>query len=356
MELQTWIQSTPTYLDELKEKNMILRKRGDLCLIKYKYGRDDFSEEWMRYCRGCVIDTKTHQLLCIPPPKARLNIPETLNGSYSVENLLDGTMINMFYYKNEWIMCTRSDIGCMNKWKSNLSFKDMFYECCPHFDTSLLQKENTYSFVMCHISNRNVSMIHENYLCLVDVFDRTTFQRVNLSEVELPCVHKIETYNYDAEIPLQYHIDSLNEMNLDYNWKGFTVKCGTKRYNYINPKYSQVKEQSINTNNKLYEYLELFKGKRLQKHLRVYPEDKYLFDQYQKKIHTLKQEMHKEYIHVFILKKKEKNRAVAKELYKLHGIYLKEKQKITYKIVSDFVDQLTNGRIMHLIRYFIGFS
>ena len=265
MELQDWINSTPEYLTQLKENDMIVRKKGDLCIVKYKYGRKTLEENWMRYCRGCVIDLRTNRLVCIPPPKAIPYTQQTFDDSYTVENLVDGTMINMFYVDDEWIMSTRSEIGCKNKWKSNRSFKDMFYECCPDFDQENLNPQYCYSFVMCHYQNRNISTVYQNCLCLVEAYDRDTLMRVDIQSMDLPNVLRITEFQYEKDIPLSYHIDSINEQWLDYNWKGLTIKCGNQRYNYINPSFQNVKDTSVNTNNKLFEYLTLVKEKTSSK-------------------------------------------------------------------------------------------
>ena len=54
-------------------------------------------------------------------------IEETLkDNNYDISYLLDGTMINIFFHNNKWLMSTRSDIGCLNKWNDHLNFKICF--------------------------------------------------------------------------------------------------------------------------------------------------------------------------------------------------------------------------------------
>ena len=67
-------------------------------------------------------------------------------GSYpdneNIYPLIDGTMINVFY-KDEWIISTRSEIGGYNKWTNKKSFRKLFEECCD-FDMNAL--DTTYCY------------------------------------------------------------------------------------------------------------------------------------------------------------------------------------------------------------------
>ena len=94
-------------------------------------------------------------------------------------------MINLFYTDNEWIISTRSEIGGYNKWTNKKSFKKMFDEC-SQLDYEILDKNMSYSFVMRHIENRNVSPIQDNELYLVEVYQYLDNQIKRLSKSEYP--------------------------------------------------------------------------------------------------------------------------------------------------------------------------
>ena len=101
------------------------------------------------------------------------------------EHLIDGTMINLFYANDEWIISTRSEIGGYNKWNNKKSFRQMFDEC-SQLDYETLDKTMSYSFVMRHTENRNISPIHQNELFLVEVYEYKDNIIRRLSKSEYP--------------------------------------------------------------------------------------------------------------------------------------------------------------------------
>ena len=361
MELQNFINDNPNYKDCFLREGFKVNKYHDLIIVKYPREYDSFNQNWKYYCRGCVIDTNNHKVVCIPPVKSRdINYDELSNKDVIVENLIDGTMINIFNHNGEWIMATRGEIGCNNKWKSKRSFKQLFYECSPEFQMNDLNENYSYSFVLNHISNRNVSQVYQNTIILVSVYDRNTFESLPLTNFVNPHYDIVYPYDIDSTVPLSFFIDSMKEQSMDHNWKGLTfkVKDGSNyiRYNLKNPKFEEAETISVNSRNKLYIYLKALRNKNIQKHLSIYPEDKYEFDKYYKQLIRLKNDIYKEYVNVHILKTKEKNRVIAKELFNIHGSYLQDKQRITFQKVSTYVDNLSIGRVMYLIRYFISGS
>ena len=75
----------------------------------------------MRYCRGNIINTKNNRVVCVPPMKSeeKFEIDEIINDYNTDLNyspLIDGTMINMFFHNDEWVISTRSNIGGKNSW------------------------------------------------------------------------------------------------------------------------------------------------------------------------------------------------------------------------------------------------
>ena len=105
MELQQWIHVTPTYLDEFRNQGLIVKKSDYNCQTSYNYSQ--LEEPWKRVCRGAVIDLDTHTVICVPPQKSKLLEPtDYLTTKGTVYELLDGTMVNMFWYKDQWMYST----------------------------------------------------------------------------------------------------------------------------------------------------------------------------------------------------------------------------------------------------------
>ena len=216
MELQSFINQNDDYLHKLKKQNVYLRKYTHLglCIIKTYYNReyDYVKNPWLKYCRGAVINLQTNRLVCIPPCKATKesnNIQEIIENydeSNIYEPLLDGTMINMFYHNDEWLISTRSNIGGKNSWDGNRSFLELFLEINGNDWFSKLNKEQCYSFLLIHKNNRNVSFVNFNQIFLIESykFTKEGFYKEKIDEMYTNESIAIFDYNIDnvaIEIP-----------------------------------------------------------------------------------------------------------------------------------------------------------
>ena len=107
-----------------------------------------------------------------------------IENNVKINRMYDGTMVNVFYHNNEWILSTRSYIGAKNYWNKNSkkSFKDMFNECFDKYDE--LNINNSYSFVLQHKDNSNITPVEENKVILVEEYnlDNGVPNKVNLND------------------------------------------------------------------------------------------------------------------------------------------------------------------------------
>ena len=169
MELQVFLDTNNNYRSLFKENNLVVKhdKKNNLCLVKNKYDEPldslDDNDSWKMYCRGAIINTETDKVICLPPVKAREYTIEIDSKDYEIQELIDGTMINLFHHNDQWMISTRSEIGGYNKWLNQKSFRTLFDEC-GEINYEELNPLHSYSFVMRHIENHNVSPISMNEL------------------------------------------------------------------------------------------------------------------------------------------------------------------------------------------------
>ena len=108
----------------------------------------------------------------------------SLENNIAITRMYDGTMVNVFYHNNEWTLSTRSYIGAKNYWNKNSkkSFKDMFNECFDKYNE--LNTNNSYSFVLQHKDNSNITPVEENKVILVEEYnlDNGVPNKVNLND------------------------------------------------------------------------------------------------------------------------------------------------------------------------------
>ena len=352
MELQNFIDSNENYIQKFRDHGLkVMNYSKYKCILVKNYYDKPLSytneeDYWKMYCRGAIIDTEKNKVICLPPVKGvELDLSEefTLAGG-EIQCLIDGTMINLFFRNNEWILATRSEIGGYNKWTNKKSFSTMFQECSD-IDYSELNKDCSYSFVMRHTENRNVSPIDKNELYLVDVYSYGfgSIRRLPLDEYPQN-IHKIENY------PLT----ELENMKNDYSIKGYTIKDGNKRYNLVSPEFKKVKALKINMNNHLLNYIELRKNGNLTEYLKYFPEHNQLFNQYREKIHNLSNQLYSEYKHVFIFKKNQKKDIpyhLKPLVYDIHDIYRQTKKPITWQNIKNYIHELPSKKLTFAINF-----
>lgn len=356
MELQTYINNHSDYISDFKKLGFKVNTFKDLKIISYPYDKkplyESNSDFYKLFLRGVVID-KTNKVVCLPPVKSfELTDISTENQDNDIvyETLLDGTMINLFYHNDKWLISTRSEIGGYNKWNNQKSFREMFDECCD-LDENLLDKTMSYSFVMRHKENRNVTPIHDNVLILVEAyrFSEDTIMRVDVSQYK----------HFDCEVVDQYSTkDEFMKFYegpvIPYYIKGYTIKCGSFRYKWLNPYFEEVRNLKINMNNHLMNYIELRRNGNLKKYLRYFPEHIHLFNDYKSKIHQLSNELFNIYKNVFIHKSMTKN-DIAYHMnplvYDIHKLYLKTKKITTWETIKDYIHTMPIKKLVFSMNY-----
>jgi len=365
MELHTYLKETPDYESEFRQLGLHVKKRKGLLLVKYPYEMDlGEMPAWVGFCRGAIIDTETNRLVCIPPVKAtettfgdQLIPPFASDDADDAEDsekteyqvLVDGTMMNLFCHRGEWILATRGSIGARNKWDDNLSFYDMFQEC-GQIDYDSLDATCSYSFVMRHTANRIVSPVIYNELYLVEMYrySEPGPQRLLVKDFPTSSFHLIETVETSDR--------SFNEFSKDvtYACKGFTVKHGSKRTKAVNPNYRVVQDLKPNTNSAYLNYLELRQDGNLKLYLKYFPEHVHPFNEYRDNIHKLTNDLYTTYKNVHVHKTKERKDIpyhLKPLTYEVHGNYLGSKKPTTWHDIKQYVHDLPPKKLMFALNY-----
>ena len=259
-------------------------------------------------------------------------------------------MINMFYHNDEWMISTRSNIGCKNYWKEKTSFKDLFNEVSDNLiESNDLHRDHCYSFVLQHTKNKIVGPIHSNCLVLVQEYDLTNHTFIDdMTKISSDTIYHVSELNQES-------VDHyLNNKDLDYKIKGFTVTYNDKRYSWINPNYDYVLNLKLNNNHTLLDYIELRQTKKLKDYLHYFPENLHLFNEYKQLLYVIKQKLYNYYVSLFIRKEidlQDIEYPYKPLVYKLHEYYQTMGQKITLQIVNDYVFQLPGKKIMFIQNY-----
>ena len=353
MELQEFIDTNDDYISQFKEHKLYVRNYTRLGLLIVKSNRkntyDYINHPWLSYCRGAIINTKTNRLVCIPPQKAFRDdnlqkIIDDYSEEFSYEPLFEGTMINMFYHNDQWMIATRSNIGAKNSWDSKYPFNKMFIDVYGDEWFEELKKDYCYSFVLHHIKNRIITPIENNDIFLVENY------LISSDKIEKKELQTIS--NITNTFPLTKNMLKDYQGDLYFSIKGFTIKGRNERKNYINCNYKYVEALKMNYNNKFLNYIALKQQRLLNEYLKYFPEDSYLFNDYRNSFNQIRMKLYERYVSKFIKKEieiKDVEYPLKPLLYELHKSYKTTGEKITVKTVSYYLHSLDGKKILFIL-------
>lgn len=349
MDIQTYINQNEDYLVQFKNLNLQYRNYNVLGLTLVKYKHNTIINDFTKYFKSIIIDQKTNKIVSIAPMKSLKQDHNILLGNdMNISRIFDGTMINVFYHNGEWVLSTRSFIGAKNYWDKNskVSFKDMFNDCFNQYNE--LDKKHSYSFVLQHKDNSNIVPIEENKVVLVEEYkyDNGYPEKVELGDYSFECV---KTYKNYHELKM-CEGESIHKYDKGYN----IIKDGV-RHVYITDDYKYIFNLRPNQNNKMFVFLDLYKQRRLQEYLKVYHDDRDLFIRYKNRYEIMRNELYSNYCKHFIEKSVERKDVpyqLKPLIYELHDIYKSTGQKINYKLINDYLQNMNVKRITFVLNYY----
>ena len=350
--------------------------------------------------RSVVLNPDTKKVLCFSPPKSvpldlfKEKFPDVNDPSLLVTNIIEGTMINLFYDPRleSWEIATKGAVGgnywfYRNTYEVNpvkqSTFLDMFKDTClvPR-ETNIndipfvknLTKGCCYSFVLQHPENHIVFKINRPSLTIVAVyeisneewtmFDGRPSEKFNEplssqvyqldirnfynSFVEYPFIRfPISEYNNDYMNKCQTY-DSLNKycsLSSGYHMIGVMItdlKTGL-RTKIINPNYKALKDIRSNHPNLQYQYFSLLKTGKVQEFLYYFPMYKSIFNKFNKQTEDFITKLHDAYVQYFIKRMGNQvkfDKPIFIHIHKIHNnIYIpslsQTKKVITRRLVKE---------------------
>jgi hypothetical protein len=283
-----------------------------------------------------VIFKDDGTIVCFAPPKSqnteKINI--TSDDQYVSEQFIEGTMINMFYEKenDSWQIATRTSVGgklnfyMENGFKSEETFSSMFEEIenelCPNLRDKL-NKKYMYSFIIQHPRNRIVKNVVEKRLYLVEIYEidglTVTIRKDNMDELvkELPNIRLPRCIPVKSETELNECKETCASMNTKYSTVGVIIKDKEgNRYKFRNPNYEHVRKLRGNQPKLQYQYLALRQEGKIAEYLKYYPEQKKVFNEYRNLMHDYTNQLFMNYMKCYV--KKERELKTFPENYRTH--------------------------------------
>jgi len=358
-----------------KSKHIIVKKSDHLYVLKYdksKLTTENVGS--LGLFRSVVVNEEGRILSFAPPKSVNLEVFSQTNDydECSVQHFPEGTMVNVFFDKDDWQIATRSTIGaqCNFNADSRITYRYMFLEAMNHKGIAFehLDKLNCYSFVLQHPQNRIVCPISEPALVLTNCY-RIDSENIITEQICKGTVPQLNHYNMRSEDfmkNLNYAGSSWQELtehflseNLDYRLQGIVIynKKG-ERTKVRNSTYEKIKHLKGNSPKLQYNYYYLRQTGRVKEYLTYYPKDKEAFASFRRELHKWTNQLYQNYINCFIKKKGklvEYPYNFKTHMFKLHEQYfndLKLDGKFVNKnVVVNYVNNLPPPRLMYSVNH-----
>ncbi len=287
-----------------------------------------------------------------------------------VEKYIEGTMINVFHDGSGWEIATRSTVGGNVKFFNGVSatFRSMFFEVMGDvgLEFGMLDTRYMYSFVFQHNLNRIVTVINENALYLVKMYEidnatRIVYERDHreyvANHLSSTRVRVSEIYSDATTFEAMKELYASPVVAFD-NVGVMVYAPNGDRTKFRNPNYEEVRHLRGNQPKLHYHYLNLRKVGRVGEYLNFFPEHSELFTQYRDQLHHFTSTLYFYYIQCYIKKLcplKEYPYQYRKAMYELHQYYVshlkEEKKYITKADVIQYVNKLHPSQQMFLLNY-----
>ena len=358
----------------LKSKHLIVKPYHNIgvYLVKYDKTNCDMSNDDVKKCRSIVLETGTNNVVSVSPYKSEsLDSLTDIYKSNEKDNIVyeefvDGTMINLFQYKDVYYISTRSCLGAQCRWFSSKTFNVMFNECLDNYDLGKLKdtdNEYNYSFVLQHPDNTIVKQYQKPNLVLVAV-TKITDNNIEYIDNKIGKA-KLAEFGIQVDIPNVYKFDGLPEVHgyvdiMPESEQGIVLKYNNIRSKIRNEHYNYVRKLRGNSNNKQYMFFELRRQRLVEEYLSYFPDDRELFDAYRMELYAITNQLYNYYLDCFvrknsdgtnILKHKEIDFEFKPLVSDLHNMYLTEKIITTKQRVVKYFNGLDTAKILFVINY-----
>jgi hypothetical protein len=354
--------------------------------------------------RSVVLDVNG-KILAYSPPKC---VVPSLNCDYNnllVEELVEGTMINVFYHKPngqeegaDWDLATKSCVGgnivfhsVTNKPDPNnestnesmqdqkKTFRRMFLECMNEagLEFDALQKDCCYSFVMQHPNNHIVCSITKPTLYLIAVYKVDNENLVVEEQCRDEHLARINSNNNNLKgtgttntnektlvrLPLQFTDvelrvlqDIYTSVNAPYDFPGLVCRERSTderstdelstgaRFKFRNPNYERAK------NLRGSEAKLLFQGLSLRQQGKVNSE---AFEKVQAQLHAYATQLFETYIGCYVKKDRPFPAEFKTHMFHLHQLYKENKERITLEKTIAYVNGLNPSQQMYALNAFM---
>jgi hypothetical protein len=344
-------------LDRFKNEpfNCKINTKNNLFMINY--GKDISNQPELGKLNGIIVEKDTEKIIYYGLDKMNKNLNDFLNENqdFNVYELVDGPKIGLYYYNDKWNKCTNKKINASESIWHGPNFEVLADKCFEKVNFENLNKDYCYTFVIQNPECMNYIKYNQFDLKLVSVRDLNPSSETYLKEVShdigvsIPEQHSYipKTINYmKEEIKSNLESEEIKQMT------GFIIKTSGQTYRLESNNYLECVKVKGNERNLKYRYLEIRNDfVKKNKFLIYFPELINMANNIEYQIRNTTGNILDNYYKRYVRKVKdfEINPRYKNIIYIIHGMYLKDKERITFDKVLDLINNSDTKRIMYLL-------
>lgn len=236
LKLITFIKENPNWEEILQQKPYCLKikRKNNVILFMYSQNDSNFHNEIVRECRGLILEDKTFKPLCVPFFKFA-NYGESYADiidwtTAQVQEKIDGSIIKLWYYNNEWCVSTNGNIDARESIMANSEFNnfyDLFTKACENINFSFdsLDIKNTYIFELTSIFNKIVILYEGISITHIGTRDNNTLEELDIDiGIRKPRKFNLTSLEKCLETAKMLPFNQEGYVVVDKNWKRNKIK------------------------------------------------------------------------------------------------------------------------------------
>lgn len=282
-----------------------------LTIIFYDKKKSDMTNPLARAFRSVVWNALTNRPVASGPHRG-LALPAEIAGAFTVEEFIDGVMLNQWWNGEAWQVSTRTQLDAGGSFYGKRPFATLFTEAFAAAglrEADHLDKSVVYSWVLQHPEERIVVApaygVPKLWLverCTFDAAGNRLILTAPLPADSPLAAHLPQKFDLHTVADIQARV-SANGRRLGNGWQGIVVKmAGTGvRYKLRSVQYNAARMLRGNQAKLQYLWLERWsEGKgALTNYLKVYPEEEHAANEVVAAFKAATQEFHDTYLKVY---------------------------------------------------------
>ena len=215
-----------SWIEDFKNMDIKIHYDGSLAIFNYGIGAD-FHNPIVQEARGIIIDMTSYAVVCWPFRKFGNYIESYADeidwNSAQVQEKIDGSIMKLYWYNNQWNWATNGVINAANANVSNtnMSFLDLIQKAVNYNNIDFQSLLPAYTYIFELVSPYNKIVIDYKKPMLYHLGTRSNLNGRELNvdiEIQKPALYPIHTFE-DALAAAE----KLNVADKDVEHEGFVV-------------------------------------------------------------------------------------------------------------------------------------